>query len=319
MRKKRRRNRVIQFLGGERFFELDFPIFVNRETESFKVKYHQHDFIEICLVEQGHGFHHIGNQTIPVQKEDLFLLPVGTPHVFRPSSPDSNEPLVICNYIFKLEAIEEVKQWIPGDSELFRILYSPEHRSKPWYHYQDRYNRFAQLFDSAYLEYHQRFSDYRTMLKTTLLQVLILLHRMQSDVAGKGEDRAARGMEKVKDVLHYVNNHLHEPLVLKELAEKNLMSVSQLQQHFKAATGKTFTQYVQHLRIQRSCDLLNTTNLSVQQIAQRIGYSDMKFFHALFRKITGCTPREYRNHSRNEFFRGVLVLLLTHNVRKLTA
>ncbi|MFC4304411.1 helix-turn-helix domain-containing protein [Cohnella boryungensis] len=286
---------MIQMLGGERFFEPDFPIFVNRETESFKVKFHQHDFIELCLVEEGHGFQHIGDEVIPVQKEDLFLLPVGTPHVFRPSSPQSTAPLVICNCIFKLEAIEEVKHWIPQDSELYRILYAPKERMKAWYQYRDRHNRFGQLFHTAYLEYHQRFSNHRTMLKTILLQILLLLQRTQTVTPSQIELPIPHSSkEKVEEIIQHVNQHVHEPLLLHALADAYFMSVSQLQQRFKAATGHTFTHYIQQLRIERSCELLETTGLTVQQVAHRVGYTDMKFFHALFRRIAGCTPKQYR-------------------------
>lgn len=41
--------------------------------------------------------------------------------------------------------------------------------------------------------------------------------------------------------------------------------------------------------------MLETTDLPVNEIVGRIGYTDLKFFHALFRKLTGCTPLQYRS------------------------
>jgi AraC-like DNA-binding protein len=286
---------MVQVLTGDRFFKPDFPIFLNRETESFKVKYHTHDFIEICLVEEGRGFQFIGDQTIPVQKGDIFLLPIGTSHVFRPSSPQSTEPLVICNCIFQLEAIRDVKDWIPSQSELYRVLYSPQELKQGWYYYQDKHNRLSQMFQMAYLEFHQQFSEHRTMLKTILLQILILLHRMQSEVTNADKLQSTnRYREKVEDMIQFIHHHAHEQLTLKDMASSSSISVNHLQQLFKQATGQTFNRYVQHVRIQRSCVMLETTDLPVNEIVGRVGYTDLKFFHALFRKLTGCTPLQYR-------------------------
>lgn len=286
---------MVQLLTGDLFFKHDCLIYLNRETESFKVKYHTHDFIEICLVEEGRGFQHIGDQTIPVQKGDLFLLPVGTSHVFRPSSPQSPEPLVICNCIFQLEAIGDVQDWLPAHSELYRALFYPQESNCSYYYYQDKHQRMGHMFQMAYLEFHQQYAEFKTMLKTMLLQILILLHRMQSEVSNTDKlPSPGRYRDKLEDIIQHIHHHAHEQLTLKEMADSCSISVSHLQQLFKQATGQTFTRYVQHVRIQLSCVLLETTDLPVNEIVGRVGYSDLKFFHSLFRKVTGCTPLQYR-------------------------
>jgi len=72
------------------------------------------------------------------------------------------------------------------------------------------------------------------------------------------------------------------------------MSAGHFQSQFKKLTGQTFNHYLQNVRIQKCCQLLRTTDKSVQQTANEVGYSDMKFFHSLFRKITGNSPQRYR-------------------------
>lgn len=55
-----------------------------------------------------------------------------------------------------------------------------------------------------------------------------------------------------------------------------------------------FSTYVQHLRIEHSCRLLQRTNLRVNEIAYRVGYADTKFFNQVFKSTLGITPSEYR-------------------------
>jgi len=287
---------MVQLLRGERFFEPDFPMFLNRETESFHVKFHQHDFIELSLVEEGSGYQHIEDETIPVRKGDLFLLPIGTSHVFRPASPQTSEPLIICNCIFKPEVLQEILGWLPPNP-LFRQLAEQEPAAQPWYQFQDKHHRFQELFRAAYIEYQQCASNYRSMLKAYLVQILILLDRM-TRTTEHVQDPFILQQEKIGDILSYMNLHLHEPLTLQKMADTFYMSTSHFQRIFKTVTGQTFNKYLQHLRIQRSCHLLIHTTLTIQQIAAQVGYADMKFFHLLFRRITGRTPQQYRQQNR---------------------
>ena len=87
-------------MRGTQHFREGMRIFVNRVDESFDLHYHAHDFIEISYVAGGSGFHHIGGKVLPVAKGDVFLLPVGTSHVFRPRSADRRQKLTVYNCIF---------------------------------------------------------------------------------------------------------------------------------------------------------------------------------------------------------------------------
>ncbi|HVY64721.1 MAG TPA: AraC family transcriptional regulator [Gammaproteobacteria bacterium] len=67
-----------------------------------------------------------------------------------------------------------------------------------------------------------------------------------------------------------------------------------LKRRFKAATGSTFIDYVQNLRIEEAKRLLETTALNADEIGARVGYEDHSFFRKLFRRLTGVRPGEYR-------------------------
>ena len=56
----------------------------------------------------------------------------------------------------------------------------------------------------------------------------------------------------------------------------------------------TFRAYLQKMRIEKSCELLRKSDLPVSEIAETVGYSDMKFFNSIFKKTLHMTPGEYR-------------------------
>ena len=72
------------------------------------------------------------------------------------------------------------------------------------------------------------------------------------------------------------------------------LSPRTFKRRFKAATGHSATGYIQHIRVKEARFRLETTNNSIEEIGARIGYRDVAFFRALFRRLVGLTPGRYR-------------------------
>lgn len=72
------------------------------------------------------------------------------------------------------------------------------------------------------------------------------------------------------------------------------MSRSYFSQCFKQLTGKSFNEYVRHIRIERAKEYLTHTQKPIGWIAEHTGYLDEKYFSRLFREQTGMLPSEYR-------------------------
>jgi len=87
---------------------------------------------------------------------------------------------------------------------------------------------------------------------------------------------------------------MHRKLPLRELAETTGVSVWRLCHLFKSHTGIAPAQYLKSLRMQRARELLETSLLSVKEIAARLGYDDSSRFVEDFRKIYGLTPLRHR-------------------------
>jgi transcriptional regulator GlxA family with amidase domain len=96
----------------------------------------------------------------------------------------------------------------------------------------------------------------------------------------------------VRAVIALMNANLHRKLNLCEMAMAVGLSTSHLRRLFKAQTGKPVATYLKDLRLQRSRDLLETTFLSVKQIAARVGQS-ANHFATDFKKVHGVTPSRF--------------------------
>ncbi len=102
----------------------------------------------------------------------------------------------------------------------------------------------------------------------------------------------------IRRTIAYIETDLTADLCLRTLASLQNVSPSYLSSLFSKETGKTLTEYVNEKRIRSAMQLLRSTNLQIQTIAQHCGILDVYYFSKIFKKYTGKTPREYRETAR---------------------
>lgn len=93
----------------------------------------------------------------------------------------------------------------------------------------------------------------------------------------------------------WINGRLQKNIDMRELSDHLAISYRTLIRRFKTVTGDTPTQYVQKSRIESAKHLLETTDIGIETIMERVGYSDPSAFSLLFKRLTRLTPREYRH------------------------
>ncbi|WP_405498383.1 GlxA family transcriptional regulator [Streptomyces sp. NBC_00096] len=100
--------------------------------------------------------------------------------------------------------------------------------------------------------------------------------------------------ERLAGVLAWAREHLHEPLPVAELAERAVMSKRSFARRFTAATGTTPHAWLRNLRLSGAEELLETTDLPVEEIARRVGYGSAAVLREQFVRRRGVPPRSYR-------------------------
>jgi len=95
-------------------------------------------------------------------------------------------------------------------------------------------------------------------------------------------------------LVDFVDTHFQEPVSLKTLSYEYELSPAYLGQQFKKKTGKSFTDYINGLRISRAKELLRETSLKEKSIALEVGYSDHNYFYRVFKKYEKISPSQFR-------------------------
>lgn len=158
--------------------------------------------------------------------------------------------------------------------------------------------RAEELLLSLLRELHERPAGYRLHIRHMAGELLLLAARAsgRSDTLPRPEPTPVR--RKVAEIVRHINRHFAEPLELDELARRFYISRSHLSRTFKEVTGFGFAEYVNLTRIREAQRLLRETRHSVTLVSELAGFDNFSHFGKMFKRLSGVSPREYRNMER---------------------
>ncbi|NOU65433.1 response regulator [Paenibacillus sp. LMG 31461] len=139
-----------------------------------------------------------------------------------------------------------------------------------------------------YSELKERFETFESMC-SFLYDIMMYIKQLNYQSANEG-DKNSYFAQMVK----YIDTNFQNELYLKDLSVKFLINQVYCCQLFKKNLGKTFSEYVTDLRIKKACELLKHTELSIDEIAAKVGYMDYYYFNKVFKKQSGITPTKFR-------------------------
>ena len=99
------------------------------------------------------------------------------------------------------------------------------------------------------------------------------------------------------DIIEYIKNNYNKQILLKDIAEQFNINSNYLGTLFKNTFGLTYTEYLKQYRMTRACELLESTEYTVEEIGEQVGYTDYYSFIKAFKHHVGISPTAYKkNH-----------------------
>lgn len=120
---------------------------------------------------------------------------------------------------------------------------------------------------------------------------------LQEILALSGRFAEGKGHTPLK-ALEYIHSHIHEEIVVEELAQLERMSATAFRMAFKQHTGTAPNDYIIAQKLSAACRLLAQTDSSVSEVAMEVGYHDPYYFSRVFKKKMGIAPLRYRKNTR---------------------
>ena len=296
---------ILNLTPENTFSKKELPIYIGKAYhDSFaEPKIHTHDFIEIAYVCDGKGYHMYDGVTYPVCKGELYIINSRTAHCFYPTDRANSDHLVVYNVCFLPEFISGINIQLPllielTDIMLYKSLYSDEIIYSPDLKLTGSMRtEIEQLYEKMYLEFTSEGINYVEILRLSLCELLLKIHRFYKLNHPSTDNTISKYRHQlIPDCIEYLRNNYAQKITIEELSNNFFLSKSYLSSLFKKATGSGVVEYLQHIRIEKACELLSSTTLSITEIGAQVGYTDYRFFNKSFKKITGVTAHEYRKN-----------------------
>lgn len=252
---------------------------------------HWHDEMEITLIQEGTALYHIDLQSYVVHPNDLLIIPPFCLHAIQQLE---DYTMVSDTFVFHLDflhlkstdvcSIKYLKPLYEGHYHIPYIIPSTA----------ASYPQFFSLFTQLQALYQTKKEGYELGIKALLFQLVSLLFLEQLVTQDKPLALTDAHSEKLRIVLSYIDEHLHTTLSPQTLADLCHFNVYYFMKFFKKYTGMTCIQYIHTKRLEYCAHALETTQLSIMDIALEAGFNHISYFNKLFKSRYGVTPKAYR-------------------------
>lgn len=264
---------------------------VRTHTRFIHFPRHTHNYIEVIYMCSGSTRHVIdGNDVVLGQGELLFLNQRAVQEIYPAGEDD-----IAVNFIILPEFFDYSLKMIGEENNLLRDFVVDSLKGESgracYMHFKVAdvlpvQNLLENLIWSIWNRQPNKRSINQATMGLLFLQLMNHMDRMEMGDEGK----QSRLMIAVLD---YVEEHYREG-GLGELSGLLHYDMCWLSREIKKITGKNYTELVQEKRLNQAAYLLEHTTMSVIEIAAAVGYDNISYFHRIFQKRFGLTPRKYR-------------------------
>ena len=137
-------------------------------------------------------------------------------------------------------------------------------------------------------------------LQQDISRILQTVRELAEKVIHRYEASESSVRKEILDVKEYINRNYSANLSVELLASIVYLTPDYLSRLFKKSTGRSISQYIRQVRMERASELLLTTNRKVIDIGAEVGYPNYSYFCQSFREYYGKSPEKYRQEEHHE-------------------
>lgn len=259
--------------------------------------FHSHDYLELVYIVDGTAEHIINGTKMTVKKGDYFILDYNTVHKY--TIFDSSK-ITLINCMFLPSFADKLLLNCRSVETLFNHymmhINSKTLRQPPYDTvFFDDDGSIYKIIASMLEEFNQKQVGYLEIIRCNLIELLIRFTRKVYL-----SQTSLTFSDITSDIIKTIESEYMNELSLSSICKKYNYSLPYISKKFKSEVGISFVSYLQKVRIDEGCKLLLDTDKKIIDIANMIGYGDIKFFNSIFKKQLKTTPREFRKAYRGK-------------------
>ncbi len=267
-------------------------IAIRKHTRFVHFPVHTHNYVEVIYMYNGTTHHVInGTDVILKQGELLFLNQNAIQEIYPASEND-----IAVNFIILPEFFDYAIKMMESEENLLRSFVIDCLRRKDqeagYLHFKVADVLPVQnLVENLIWTIMNHQANKRSMNQITMG---LLLLQLMNHIDAVETDAVNEGQKLMMMVLGYIEEHYRDG-ELQELAKQLHYDLYWLSREIRKRTGQTYTELLQTKRLSQAGYLLSHTAMPVMDVALAVGYENISYFHRIFKKRYGISPKQYRN------------------------
>ncbi|PSL50338.1 AraC family transcriptional regulator [Chitinophaga niastensis] len=270
-------------------FEIDY-----KELDKFPRTIRRNNFFELIYIAGGTGVQYINKNKFNYRKGNLFLITPQDIHSFEITTVTQFFFLRFNEYYIKTKSNKH-KEWV---ERVEYILQNASHRPGCILKNKTDKPLIASLIESIIAEHANQQLYHNKIIEQIVNAIIIIVAR---NIALKLPKNIKENTgETVLDILHYIQQNIFEPKMLKaeQLSKHFRISLSYLGRYFKKQTGETLQQYISTYKLRLIETRLLHSDMRINEIAFELNFTDESHLNRLFKKYKGMSPTAFRNQAR---------------------
>lgn len=258
------------------------------KVDNFTFPFHYHPYFEINYIVKGSGKRIVGQKITEFSGNDITLIAPNLPHQFK--NPENKKKQKIHSIILQFRP-SLFGEDLMSKSE-FASLVSLFQKARRGVAFGRNTIKKVDL-------------KFRKLLNLKGFRGLMLFLEILNDLAETNdyeylsditweEIAPGKGRELTERIFHYILNYYTDDLSLEKVAEVAGISKSAFSHYFKKRTGKTFSSFINELRVSHASRLLRETEKNVAEVCFDSGFNNLAYFNRVFKNIQVVSPRDYR-------------------------
>lgn len=256
----------------------------------FEFKWHYHPEFELTYIVKGSGYRIVGNTYEYFKEGDLVLLGSNLPHTWTGKSNQTNysEAIVIQ---FSIEMLHSLLV------------------------YEEAVDVFKMFKDAAmglnFKASNALVTKLNTILQSNNFEKLINLLSLLNDLSKESYRLISpnsfhtivtkKNEKRINKVCLYIQHNYTRKIAIKQVANLIHVTESNFCKFFKKTTGITFSDYVNEIRINEACRLLELTEMTISQIVYECGFENQSYFNRVFINKKMKSPSQYRKIMKHQY------------------
>ena len=279
-------------MGEQEFFDRPYDVSVVRHERYAPPFFHEHEFIEMIYVFQGHCTNEIAGKKVEMSLGDVCLIAPGARHALEVFDDET----IVLNYLIRTSTFENSFFSILSSgsilADFFRNIFYGEGGNAYLLFSTGQDPELRYYLARICQESQKTGTDKNNMMNTLLTLFFLTLMRGHRDHVILPETDGDDDVHPVR-LLEYMQENF-QTASLKEMAGHFHYSERHMKRMIVKYTGRSFSENILRIRMSQAAELLERTRLSVEAVALRVGYGEPSGFRQAFRKFYGKTPSQFR-------------------------